>query len=129
MESLQDLEKPYRDLLGFMPARVRERIGLGMEIDAAATTAIEALRAQLVAPQALDLKTSQLIAFGILLVNLSQAAENHALAALRAGASAEELHAAAGIAFLFRGLPAINLAGEVLRAALHKHQAGESGGR
>ncbi|MDH4189357.1 MAG: carboxymuconolactone decarboxylase family protein [Betaproteobacteria bacterium] len=129
MESLLDLEKPYRDLLGFMPARVRERIGLGMEIDAAATTAIEALRAQLVAPQALDLKTSQLIAFGILLVNLSQAAENHALAALRAGASAEELHAAAGIAFLFRGLPAINLAGEVLRAALLKHQAGGSGGR
>ena len=129
MESLLDLEKPYRDLLGFMQARVRERIGLGMEIDAAATTAIEALRAQLVAPQALDLKTSQLIAFGILLVNLSQAAENHALAALRAGASAEELHAAAGIAFLFRGLPAINLAGEVLRAALLKHQAGGSGGR
>jgi alkylhydroperoxidase/carboxymuconolactone decarboxylase family protein YurZ len=123
MPRLEDLQKPYLELLGFMPARVRERIRLGLEIDAETTAAIEALRARLVAPAALEPKTAQLIAFGILLANLSPAAENHALAALRAGASGEELHAAAGIAFLFRGLPAINLAGEVLRAALDKHAA------
>jgi alkylhydroperoxidase/carboxymuconolactone decarboxylase family protein YurZ len=60
------------------------------------------------------------MAFGMLLMNLSQAAENHAVAALRAGASVQELQAVAGIAFVFRGIPAINLSGEAIAGAIKK---------
>ena len=34
---------------------------------------------------------------------------------MRAGATRQEMHAAAGLAFLFRGMPAFNLAGEILQ--------------
>jgi len=54
----------------------------------------------------------QLMAFAILLVQTSEAAANHAKAA--AGATLEELHASAGIAALFRGVAAFNMAGEIL---------------
>lgn len=54
----------------------------------------------------------------MLLMNLSQAAENHAVAALRAGATPAELHGVAGIAFVFRGIPAVHLAGEAIHGAL-----------
>jgi alkylhydroperoxidase/carboxymuconolactone decarboxylase family protein YurZ len=55
-----------------------------------------------------------LMSFAILLVQTSEAAANHARAAIKAGATLEELHAAAGVAALFRGVAAFNLAGEVL---------------
>jgi hypothetical protein len=38
---------------------------------------------------------------------------------MRAGASPAEMHAAAGLAFLFRGMPAFNLAGEILQKLLN----------
>ena len=44
----------------------------------------------------------------------SEAAANHARAAIKAGATLEELHASAAIAALFRGVAAFNLAGEIL---------------
>ena len=46
---------------------------------------------------------------------LGDAARLHAIAARRAGASWEELHAVVGLAYLFRGMPAANLGAEVLR--------------
>jgi len=119
---LSAIRAHYQDLIGFMPKRVDERVQLGLQTAPEMTTAIEALRAQLIDPKALDRKTSQLIAFAILLVNGSVAAENHAVAALRAGASIDELQAAAGIAFVFRGVPAINLSGECIAGALKKIQ-------
>lgn len=119
-EKIETLEANYRDILGFVPDRIHARITLGMQTAAEMTEGVEKLRAQLLEPAALDLKTSQLMAFGMLLMNLSQAAENHAVAALRAGASVEELQAVAGIAFVFRGIPAINLSGEAIAGALKK---------
>ena len=56
----------------------------------------------------------QLMAFAILLVQTSEAAANHAKAAIKAGATLEELHASAGIASLFRGVAAFNMSGEIL---------------
>ena len=57
---------------------------------------------------------AQMILFGILLSHIAPASEYHARAAMRAGATKKELHDVAGLAFLFRGLPAFNLAAEVL---------------
>jgi len=122
-EQISALEANYKHILGFVPERIHNRIKLGVESAADMTIGIENLRAQLLEPAALDLKTSQLMAFGMLLMNLSQAAENHAVAALRAGASVQELQAVAGIAFVFRGIPAINLSGEAIAGALKKSEA------
>lgn len=122
-QKIDALEENYKHILGFVPERIHSRITLGIETAAEMTEGIEKLRAQLLEPEALDLKTSQLMAFGMLLMNLSQAAENHAVAALRAGATVEELQATAGIAFVFRGIPAINLSGEAIAGALKKVQA------
>jgi alkylhydroperoxidase/carboxymuconolactone decarboxylase family protein YurZ len=119
-EKIDTLEANYKHILGFVPERIHTRIALGMQTAPDMTEGIEHLRAQLLEPQALDLKTSQLMAFGMLLMNLSQAAENHAVAALRAGASVQELQAVAGIAFVFRGIPAINLSGDAIAGALKK---------
>ena len=122
-QKIDELEENYKHILGFVPERSHSRIVLGMETAGEMTAGIEKLRAQLLEPEALDLKTSQLMAFGMLLMNLSQAAENHAVAALRAGATVQELQATAGIAFVFRGIPAINLSGEAIAGALKKVQA------
>jgi len=117
------LEENYKHILGFVPDRIHSRIMLGVQTAPEMTEGVERLRAQLLEPEALDLKISQLMAFGMLLMNLSQAAENHAVAALRAGASVQELQAVAGIAFVFRGIPAINLSGDAIAGALKKMEA------
>jgi len=122
-ETIDALEQNYKEILGFVPERIHARISLGVQTAPEMTEGIERLRAQLLEPEALELKTSQMMAFGMLLMNLSQAAENHAVAALRAGATVEELQAVAGIAFVFRGIPAINLSGEAIACALKKIQA------
>ena len=61
------------------------------------------------------MKISQLMLFGILLALMGEAARLHAIAARRAGASREELSAVAGLAYLFRSLPAANLGAEILQ--------------
>ena len=85
-----------------------------MRTDPALLAALEDWRLAALTPDALDPKTVQLMAFAILLVQTSEAAANHAKAAVKAGATLEELHATAGVASLFRGLAAFNLAGEIL---------------
>ena len=52
--------------------------------------------------------------FGMLLMDLSDAATLHAMAARRAGASWEELQAVINLCFLFRGLSAANRGAEIL---------------
>jgi len=75
----------------------------------------EALRRHCMYPSCFDVKTSQLILFAILLVNLQDAAKLHAVGAFRAGATFEELNAVVNLVFLFRGLSAANLGAEILQ--------------
>jgi alkylhydroperoxidase/carboxymuconolactone decarboxylase family protein YurZ len=112
--TIEELEQPYKDMIGFMPGKVAKRLHLGMRTDPALLAALEDWRLAALTPDALDPKTVQLISFAILLVQTSEAAANHAKAAVKAGATLNELHAAAGLAALFRGLAAFNLAGEIL---------------
>lgn len=120
---LEKIESNYKDVLGFVPERIHRRLELGLNAAPEMTRAIETARVELLESEALGLKNSQLMAFGMLLMNLSQAAENHAVAALRAGATVEELHAVAGIAFVFRGIGAVNLAGDAISGALKKMES------
>src|ERR1700743_2973987 len=112
--TLQDLEARYTDMIGFTPHKIAKRLKRGMQVDPALVTALEDWRIAALTPDALDQKTVQLMSFAILLVQTSEAAANHAKAAIKAGATLQELHAAAGIAALFRGLAAFNMAGEIL---------------
>lgn len=120
MPTFESIEAVYQKLIGYMPPRMKQRVQRGLRIDPKFTEMVETLRDHAVAPKALDLKTSQLIAFGILLNNLSHAAVNHGCAALRAGATEQDLHAVAEMAFLFRGLPALNFAEEAIAGALEQ---------
>jgi alkylhydroperoxidase/carboxymuconolactone decarboxylase family protein YurZ len=112
--TLEQLESRYTEMIGFTPPKIAKRLKLGMQVDPTLVTALEDWRIAALTPNALDQKTVQLMSFAILLVQTSEAAANHAKAAIRAGATLEELHASAGIAALFRGVAAFNLAGEIL---------------
>ena len=114
LATLADIEAVYEDMIGFVPPKVRKRLHASEAIDPETLRIVERWRLNALTPAALEQKTVQLMAFAILLVQGSAAAKNHAHAAIKAGASKEELHAAAGIANLFRGIAAFNHAGEVL---------------
>ena len=114
MPSQDQYERIYQELIGFAPPRIRHRIKLGLEVDPELLDMVERLREKAMYPTCMDTKTAQLILFAVLLSHVSPASEYHAWAAKRAGAGKQELHAVAGLAFLFRGLPAFNLAAEVI---------------
>lgn len=114
MSKLEDYEKIYEELIGFTPPRIHERIKLGLEVDPDMLEQIENIRESAMYPNCMDTKQAQLILFAVLLSHVSPAAEFHGRAAQRAGATKEELHATAALAFLFRGLPAFNLGAELI---------------
>jgi 4-carboxymuconolactone decarboxylase len=112
---LAALRAPYEELIGFVPPRIVARTELGARLDPELLRLEEALRLRAMYPACFDVKTSQLMLFGILLALMGDAARLHAIAARRAGASWEELSAITGLAYLFRGLPAANLGAEILQ--------------
>ena len=112
--SLADFAQRYEDMIGFTPPKIAKRLKLGMSVDPDLLAALEDWRIAALTPSALDQKTVQLMCFAILLAQTSEAAANHARAAVKAGATREELHASAAIASLFRGLAAFNMAGEII---------------
>ena len=61
-----------------------------------------------------DPKTTQLMLFGMLLAEASEAAPSHAIAARCVGASWAELQAVVALAALLRGLPAADLGAAAL---------------
>jgi len=111
---LAALRLPYQELIGFVPPRIQARTELGARLDPELLQLQEAVRMRAMYPACFDVKTAQLMLFGILLALMGDAARLHAIAARRAGASWEELHAVVGLAYLFRGMPAANLGAEVL---------------
>jgi alkylhydroperoxidase/carboxymuconolactone decarboxylase family protein YurZ len=112
---LTAMRAPYETLIGFVPPRIMARTDLLARVDPDLLRLQEATRLRAMYPACFDVKTSQLMLFGILLALMSDAARLHAIAARRAGASWEELSAVVGLAYLFRGLPAANLGAEVLQ--------------
>jgi 4-carboxymuconolactone decarboxylase len=111
---LAAIRAPYEELIGFVPPRIQARTELGAALDPELLRLQEQIRLRAMYPACFDVKTSQLMLFGILLALMGDAARLHAIAARRAGASWEELHAVVGLAYLFRGMPAANLGAEIL---------------
>lgn len=124
-QQLQEYRDFYVELIGFVPPRIQARTELLARTDPETLRLEEESRRRLMYPAAFDTKTSQLMLFGMLLMNLQDATRLHARAARRAGASWEEMNAVVGLAYLFRGLSAANLGAQVIME-LVKEEQGES---
>src|SRR6516164_4664097 len=112
----------YEELLGFVPPRIEARFAVTGALDPDLLGLQERLRAHAMYPKCFDVKTAQLMLFGMLLMDLSDAAQLHALAARRAGATWEELQAMVSLCFLFRGLSAANRGAEILANLARREQ-------
>lgn len=107
-------DKLYRDLLGFVPPRIQARVLVQGALDPDGFDITEKMREHFMYPKCFDVKTAQLMLFGMLLTQLSDAAQLHAIGARKAGATWEELNAVVGLCFLFRGLSAANRGTEII---------------
>ena len=112
--SYEDRTDIYHELIGFVPPRIEARMAVTGALDPTLLGLQEKMREHAMYPKCFDVKTAQLMLFGMLLMDMSDAAQLHALAARRAGASWEEMQAVVSLCFLFRGLPAANRGAEVL---------------
>ena len=119
--TLEERSAIYQELLGFVPPRIEARLAVTGALDPQLLDLQERLREHAMYPKCFGIKTAQLMLFGMLLMDLSDAALLHALAARRAGASWEELQATVSLCFLFRGLLAANRGAEIL-AHLAQHE-------
>lgn len=111
---LEEYRDFYRALLGYVPPRIMARTDLLARIDPETLQMQEDMRRRLMYPTCFDTKTSQLMLFGMLLMNLQDATKIHGTAARRAGATWEEMNAVVGLAYLFRGLSAANLGAQII---------------
>lgn len=120
--TLDERNEIYRDLIGFVPPRIEARMAVTGALDPTLLDMQERMREHAMYPKCFDVKTAQLMLFGMLLMDLSDATQLHVIAARRAGASWEEMQAVVSLCFLFRGLPAANRGAEIL-ANLAKRDA------
>ena len=124
--TLEERGAIYKELLGFVPPRIEARLAVTGALDPDLLDLQERLRAHAMYPRCFDVKTAQLMLFGMLLMDLSDAALLHALAARRAGATWEELQATVSLCFLFRGLSAANRGAEILANLAKREKEAET---
>lgn len=116
------IEKAYEKLLGFVPGALADKFEM-FEGSEPTILAIEQGRALSLTPKCFDAKTVQILQFAIYVALEAQhAADVHAKAAFRVGATREELAAAAAIAAVASGVPALNLGVAAIREA-EKHSS------
>ncbi|MEI8150771.1 MAG: carboxymuconolactone decarboxylase family protein [Hyphomicrobiales bacterium] len=115
----------YADLFGTLPALPAGRFAFSGDMNPEFLRTAEELRAQAFYNKSFDMKTTQLILFGMLLVEHNQiAAQQHALAARRAGASWEELHTVIELATATGALYPFNQGSALLNVLREKEQGG-----
>ncbi len=90
-DSIDKFAQSYVDLFGSMPAMPGARFKLLGDLDKELLLGFEKLRAKALYSDVFDDKFTQLILFGMLLVEGHPAAQHHARAARKHGASWEEL--------------------------------------
>ena len=104
----------YEELIGFVPPRIAARLHVTGAIDPKILALQEEVRQHAMYPECFDVKTSQLMLFGMLLIKLLDAAALHGRAARRAGATWDEMQAVVSLAYLFGGMPIANKGAEIL---------------
>jgi len=123
--AMSEREANYRALVGFVPPRIESRLRVTGALDPTVLDMQEAMRDYAMNPACFDTKTAQLMLFGMLLMDLSDASLMHGVAARRAGASWEEMQAVVSLCFLFRGLPGANRGAEcIAEIARREFEAG-----
>ena len=114
--------------LGFVPPRIEARLHVTGALDPTMVDLQEKIREHGMYPKCFDVKTAQLMLFGMLLMDGSDAAILHGIAARRAGASWAELQDTINLCFLFRGLSAANKGAELLaNLAQREEEAARAG--
>lgn len=120
--SIEERGAIYQELLGFVPPRIEARLNVTGALDPRMVELQEQMREHAMYPKCFDVKTAQLMLWGMLLMDMSDAAPLHGIAARRAGATWEELQAVVSLCFLFRGLSAANRGAEMI-AGIAKREA------
>ena len=126
--TLDQRNEIYRELIGFVPPRIEARMAVTGALDPTLLDLQEKMREHAMYPKCFDTKTAQLMLFGMLLMDMSDAAQLHAIAARRAGATWEEMQAVISLCFLFRGLPAANRGAEILANLAKRETELDKGG-
>jgi len=114
----------YVALFGALPALPSARFEFSGETDPQALRLIEQLRAHAFHSDVFDIKTTNLMLFGMLLVEHHPAAHMHALAARRAGASWLELHKVVELASATGALAPANQGSALLKTLRDKERGG-----
>lgn len=125
--SVEQRGKIYEDLLGFVPPRIEARLNVTGALDPKMVDLQEQMREHGMYPRSFDVKTAQLMLFGMLLMDSSDAAVLHGIAARRAGASWAEMQDVVTLCFLFRGLSAANRGAELLANIAAREEEVEAG--
>jgi alkylhydroperoxidase/carboxymuconolactone decarboxylase family protein YurZ len=119
-DDLKAFRDSYVELFGSLPQLPAARFAFSGEVDPQALRLVEALRAHAFYSDVFDVKTTNLILFGMLLVEHHPAAQMHALAARRAGATWQELHKVVELASATGALAPANQGSALLQALLEK---------
>ena len=119
MQDVEDLTPPRgpEDEIGQWPFRDEDG-----EINPEFLRLSERLRAHAFYSKVFDIKTTHLILFGMLLVEHNAAAQMHALAARRAGATWQELHKVVELAAATKSLGPANQGGSMLKSLRDQEQ-------
>jgi 4-carboxymuconolactone decarboxylase len=120
--SLEKFRDSYVELFGSLPPLPAARFDFSGKINPEFLQLAEELRAHAFYSDVFDRKTTHLILFGMLLVEHNAAAQMHALAARRAGASWQELHKVVELASTTGALGPANQGGAMLKT-LHDKEA------
>ena len=127
-EKLQEHRQIYEELLGFVPPRIQARTELLGRLGPEFLSLQEEIRKRGMYPDVFDVKTVQLMLFGMLLLSLRDAARIHGIAARRAGATWEEMQAVVNLAYLYGGLSAANIGAQFIQQIAEMEAEQETGG-
>ena len=123
-DDLAAFRDSYVALFGTLPALPAARFEFSGETDPQALRLLEQLRAHAFYSDVFDTKITNLILFGMLLVEHHPAAQMHALAARRAGASWAELHKVVELASATGALAPANQGSALLKTLRDKEEGG-----
>ena len=124
-DDLKTFRDSYVELFGSLPPLPAARLAFSGEVDPQALRLVEQLRANAFYSDVFDVKMTNLILFGMLLVEHHPAAQMHALAARRAGASWQELHKVVELASATGALAPANQGSALLQALRDKEAPGK----
>jgi alkylhydroperoxidase/carboxymuconolactone decarboxylase family protein YurZ len=121
-EELTRFRQSYVELFGMVPPLPAARFEFSGDINPEFLRLSERLRAHAFYSDVFDVKTTNLILFGMLLVEHNPAAQMHALAARRAGATWQELHKVIELAAATKSLGPANQGSSMLKSLRDKEQ-------